>query len=117
MKCPQCNNDFTLTWKRYLKTPLGRLTCPLCQTKLTGGHRWFYWPFLFLVSAVVGVPLAILGGSRYDLVGIVTGWILGATVIVIPFDKFLEGKFAVLKERKDKTSNKLTENNIRYTSL
>ncbi|MGM0442440.1 MAG: hypothetical protein ACQEQC_08495 [Elusimicrobiota bacterium] len=53
---------------------------------------------------VLGVPLAIFG-SRYGISGALTGWVIGAIGIGIPFDRFLEIKFSVLKKRKEKTSN------------
>ena len=96
MKCPQCDSDFPLTWKRYFKTPFGRFDCPSCSTKLQGTHQWFYCPLLFLSCCILGVPLAILG-STYGFAGILSGWIIGAFSIGIPFDRFFESKFTLLK--------------------
>ena len=96
MKCPQCDSEFPLTWKRHFKSPFGIFDCPSCSTKLQGTHRWFYWPLTFLGYCIFGVPLAILG-SKYGSAGALSGWIIGALSIGIPFDRFLDSKFMVLK--------------------
>jgi hypothetical protein len=43
MNCPHCKAHITLTWRRYLKEPFGRHTCPECgrRSKLSTG--WKYW--------------------------------------------------------------------------
>lgn len=51
---------------------------------------------MFLGCCILGVPLAILG-STYGITGILSGWIIGAFSIGIPFDRFLDSKFMVLK--------------------
>jgi hypothetical protein len=55
----------------------------------------------------VGIPLAYIGGRRYDLVGGLAGCVLGAIAIGVPFDWFLENKFGVLGSKDTKSSNKL----------
>jgi hypothetical protein len=54
---------------------------------------------------ILGIPLAILG-ANYGIVGAMTGWFIGALGVGIPFDRFLETRFAVLRMRQDETSNK-----------
>lgn len=88
------------------------MTCPLCHTRLVGKHRWFYWPLVILGCCVMGIPLAFLGSAKYDLAGALTGWIIGALAVGIPFDKFLERKFSVLEVREEKTSNKTTGGDV-----
>ena len=102
MKCPQCKGEFPLTWKRYIKAPFGRMICPLCHTKIVIKHRWFYWPLMLFGCFVIGIPLALLGGWKYDLAGTLIGWFIGCIAFGIPFDKFLESKFSVLKVREEK---------------
>ena len=82
------------------------MSCPLCQAKLVGKHRWFYLPLVVLGCCALGIPLAYLGGRRYDLVGGLAGLIAGAIFIGVPFDWFLENKFSVLRIRDAKSSNK-----------
>lgn len=105
MKCPQCNGDFLLTWKRYVKAPFGRFPCPLCHTGLIGKHHWFYWPLLFLGCCFAGIPLAYLGGMKYGFTGTLYGWIIGAVLSGVPFDKYLESKFSILKINNRDMSN------------
>jgi len=81
------------------------MDCPSCHTKLIATHRWFYWPLVVLGHCVLGVPLAILG-SKFGHAGTLIGWIIGASSIGIPFDRFLDNKFAVLKTREGESSNK-----------
>ncbi len=107
MKCPQCNNDFSLGWKQYIKAPLGRIPCPSCHAKLVSTHRWFYWPLMILGSCILGIPLAILG-ANFGLAGTLTGWLIGAFGFGVPFDRFLENRFSVLRLRQDEASNKPT---------
>jgi len=112
MKCPQCDNEFLFTWKRYINAPLGRVSCPSCQTKLVCVHRWFYWPLVTLACCILGIPLAILG-MKYGVAGALAGWFIGAFGFGIPSDRFLENRFSVLSMRQDRTSNKPTGGDVR----
>ena len=105
MKCPQCDNDFPLTWKRYIKAPFGRMSCPSCHVKLVTTHRWCYWPLMILGCCILGIPLAILG-ANYGVAGVLTGWFIGALGVGIPFDRFLERRFSVLRMRQDEMPSK-----------
>ncbi len=111
MKCPKCGSDFALAWKRYIKAPFGRMSCPSCHANLTCTHLWFYWPLMILGCCILGIPLAILG-AKYGVVGAMTGWLIGAFGVGLPFDRFLESRFSVLKVRQGKTSNKPAEGDI-----
>jgi hypothetical protein len=82
------------------------MQCPLCHARLVVEHRWFYRPLMLLGCTAMGIPLAYLGGTRYDLLGGLAGWIIGATAIGMPWDKLLESKFSVLKLREEKSSKK-----------
>ncbi len=107
MKCPQCDNDFSLAWRQYIKAPLGRMSCPSCHAKLVATHRWFYWPLMILGCCILGIPLAILG-AHYGVPGALTGWFIGALGVGVPFDRFLENRFSVLMLRQDEMSSKPT---------
>jgi hypothetical protein len=111
MRCPQCDSDFPLTWKRYIKAPLGRISCPSCNEKLVTTHRWFYWPLMVLGCCILGIPLAILG-AKYGIAGALTGWFIGAFGVGLPFDRFLESRFSVPRMRQNETSNKPSGGNI-----
>jgi hypothetical protein len=75
------------------------MSCPLCQTKLVGRHRWFYWPLLVLGCLVLGIPLAYLGDKSYGLVGGIAGLVAGGLIVGLPFDKYLESDFGILRTR------------------
>jgi MORN repeat protein len=115
MKCPQCNNEFPLTWKLYFKTTFGRFTCPNCKTKLISTHRWFYHPLalsLALYCCILGIPLAIIGAFVYGPTGCFIGFIVGSLAVVIPVDRLFEMQFSILKIRKNNASSKtITEDN------
>jgi hypothetical protein len=84
-----------LTWRLYFRAPLGRMSCPLCGAKLRFIHRWFYWLAVPAVSAIVVVPLVLLGFGLWGLVwGAVLG-VIGGLLIVVPFDRWMESRFAV----------------------
>ena len=85
------------------------MTCPLCHAKLIGTHRWFYLPLMFLGCCVLGIPLALLAGAKYDGAGYLMGWIIGGFALGIPFDRFLEIRFSVLKAREKNKSNPTSE--------
>lgn len=102
MTCPECNQDFTLTWSLYARAPLGRLRCPLCATGLVGRHRWFYWPLTVLGCTSLALPLGIVGARVIDHHGALVGWIIGGLTLGIPVDRYLEGRFTVLRVRNRK---------------
>ena len=108
MTCPYCNQSFPLTWGRYVKSPLGKHTCPACGKVSRLGFTASYFvvivvawililalAFLFTVlifpktwRRVIGIPFAALV------------YIIGC-VVLIPFDKFFDARFRKLKKLKD----------------
>ncbi len=66
---------------------------------------------MILGCCILGIPLAILG-AKYGVAGAMTGWLIGAFGGGLPFDRFLESGFSVLKMRQDKASSKPTEGDI-----
>lgn len=96
MKCPRCDETIVVTWGRYFKAPSGRFTCPACEAGLKGRHKWFYWPLLLVGCCVMGAPMAMLGHLYFKIPGAVSGWLIGAVVVGLPFDKYLENRIGVL---------------------
>jgi len=97
MKCPQCQDEFALTWTIYFKAPFGRFACPLCGTRLIGRHRWFYWPLVVAGACAGAIPLGYLGycvAGGAAIAGIGAG--IGGYLTGVPFDKWLESKFCIL---------------------
>jgi hypothetical protein len=66
---------------------------------------------MVLGCCILGIPLAILG-ANYGIAGALTGLLVGAFSVGLPFDRFLESRFSVLKLRQDETSNKPTGGDI-----
>jgi hypothetical protein len=66
---------------------------------------------MILGCCILGIPLAILG-ARYGVAGAMMGWFIGAFCVGIPFDRFLEIRFSVLRMRQDETSNKPTVGDV-----
>jgi len=97
MKCAGCGGDFESTWQRYAKAPFGSLICPLCDARLVGKHRWFYWVLMPFAVAVAVVPfmLLVFFFCYGPVVSIAVG-VFVALLIVLPFDKYLESRFSVL---------------------
>ena len=98
MKCPECQNTFALTWIRYFRSPMGRLSCPNCGVQLALKHRWFYWPAMAFSGVVLCLPLAWLGYRLTDSIVVTMaaatiGWLISG----LPADRWLEERFAVLK--------------------
>jgi hypothetical protein len=87
------------------------MSCPSCNAGLVIKHRWFYWPLMILGCCILSVPLAILG-AKYGVAGAAMGFLIGAFGVGLPFDRFLENRFSVLRMRQDETSTKPTEGDI-----
>jgi len=51
-------------------------------------------------------------GAKYGVAGAMTGWFIGAFCVGIPFDRFLEVRFSVLRMRQDETFNKGTGGDV-----
>ena len=101
MKCPQCNDEFSLTWGLYLSAPFGRFKCPCCEAKLKGTHRWFYYPAAVLGICVLTIPFYFLWGW--------SGLLIGA-LISVPIDREVEKKFSILViNRKSKPLTSISE--------
>lgn len=66
---------------------------------------------MILGCCILGIPLAILG-AKHGVAGAMTGWFIGALGIGIPFDRFLEIRFSVLRMRQDETSNRPTGSDV-----
>jgi hypothetical protein len=79
--------------------PSGRFLCPSCGVRLVGKHRWFYWPLLVVGCCIMGGPLSLAGAYLCGLTGALIGGTTGCIMSGIPFDRYLEERFSVLKPR------------------
>lgn len=92
-KCPHCNTSIELTWKRYAAAPLPRHRCPECRvvSKLNSGP---YWIWLARTGGILlgGVPLGIVASPGGFGAGL-GGFVVGALLIGIPIDKYLDARY------------------------
>lgn len=92
MKCPYCKITNELTWKRYLKSPLGQHTCASCFGRFKIKHSVFYYLLLILLAIFIFMCFPfILGFASFvsceDGCGL-SG--LLALILLIPLDKQFE---------------------------
>ncbi len=96
MKCPYCEHDFPLTWKRYLTSPFGSHRCPQCSRK--SRLRWT-WRYILVTCAcgLLGIgSLAVIGMFLFTYEsGLVAGLVL-LILVGIPVDKYYDTHCRVL---------------------
>jgi hypothetical protein len=66
---------------------------------------------MILGCCILGIPLAILG-ANYGVAGAAMGFFVGAFGVGLPFDRFLESRFSVLRMRQDEASTKPSGDDI-----
>jgi len=66
---------------------------------------------MILGCCILGIPLAILGANN-GVAGSLAGWFIGAFCVGIPFDRFLEIRFSVLRMKQDERPNKPTAGDV-----
>ncbi len=96
MKCPECQNVFPLTWVRYFGAPTGRMSCPNCDARLVGKHRWSYYPALVSAWLLLFAPIALLGFRFDDSMVMMMATATVSWLLVLPFDRYMDDRFAVL---------------------
>lgn len=98
MTCPHCNQEFPLTWGRYWSSPAGRHTCPGCKKPSRLG--------ISLLSLILLLPAVFIGGFPMEFLfrkwlggqWWIVGFIVGAFIVAVPADKFIDSKFKRLKK-------------------
>ncbi|MCK5883288.1 MAG: hypothetical protein KAG61_06335 [Bacteriovoracaceae bacterium] len=92
MKCPYCEHEFKLTWKRYLKAPFGKHTCPNCnkKSKLNYTSKYFAAIVVFFLPFLIAI---IFLHSSLVLTSVVKIIFL---LLVFPMDRWAESKFKKL---------------------
>lgn len=94
MTCPKCQQDFDLTWTRYLRAPTGKVQCPLCAASLRIRHQWMYWTFLaglFAIALTVALTLTALDNLALGLLALVPIFVVGLLL-----DRYMESRFGML---------------------
>lgn len=101
--CPKCQREFTLTWKRYVSSPMGHHDCPNC-----GFHGRVHMPVLSIVIsnliflAILCVPFMLAekldGASGIIILGVVAL----SLFVFMDFDRHLDAKrpYRPAKQRK-----------------
>lgn len=90
MKCPACECSIPITWPAYLKSPLGRYTCPQCNSQLQLRHSLpYYAASLGICAAFCVLPtvLALYLSNRPVLAIVLC--VIG-TVITLVADKYID---------------------------
>ncbi len=90
MKCPVCENEVKLTWAMYLKSPLGRHTCPNCQSKFHLRNSARYYLTAAAVVAAMALVFAVIVIRLHVGVAITALIGLACVLIAVPLDKHID---------------------------
>ncbi len=90
MKCPVCENKVRLTWPMYLRSPLGRHSCPGCQAKFHLRNSARYYLTAVGLVATMALVLAFIV-IRLHTSAVVTALIgLACVLVAVPLDKHID---------------------------
>ena len=96
VQCPLCGQEFQLTWRRYFSVgPSRRIACPLCSGGLRLRHTRIYWAFL-AGYGLLAVALNLIALGFLSLVAAALVAVVAALAIIIPLDRWVESRFAIL---------------------
>ena len=102
MKCPVCEANIELTWKRYWRAPFGGHGCDNCEAKFRIKQPLNYYIILVFIWLLAGgIPAFVavkLGLSPFFAILV---YLLCGLVIIIPIDKKLDERCTnlILKEK------------------
>lgn len=103
MKCPHCDKEVALTWKRYWTAPMGKHVCPECGESFRLKHSLIYYTTIFSVAASLGLIFPLfrrLWDTTLVQAGIV--YLIICTVILIPIDRWVDSRWrGTVKARED----------------
>lgn len=99
MKCPRCQHDFRLNLQGYLRSPLGRHSCPACGIRFKLLLSFSYIAVLFLAWLIgAGVPAVLVYHfSGSILFGALTYLVCGV-LFVLPLDLWMDNRWRQPKE-------------------
>jgi hypothetical protein len=100
--CPYCQQQITLTWKRYFTEPGSRKKCPRCgkSSQLNGATSIKLWTIRICGNLLGAIPLAIVGFRFGELPGIL-GLAIGGLTTGLPIDKCCDEKYRQLLQISD----------------
>lgn len=91
MICPNCQQTNSLTWSKYLASPLGHHSCEHCHARFRFQHTFKYYTAITALWLVGGLLPSIiclnLGATLVQ--AFIVFWLLGLAV-VIPADKKID---------------------------
>jgi hypothetical protein len=91
MKCPHCEKEIELTWRRYWKAPHGRHICPYCEQCFQMKHTFKYYSVLSILCVIFGlIPAGIalwLGATELQALAV---YLISSAVFILPIDKRID---------------------------
>ena len=95
MRCPKCEIDIELSWKRYLCNPFSRYVCPHCSAKFKFKRplTWYIWYvgwFITYVSILILVIRSYEFKHIWNIYSVVTAIMV---LVYLPIDRKLESKY------------------------
>ena len=93
MRCPACDVDVPLTWRRYLTSPLGRHACPGCETRFRPHTSWrFYVTVIVAWGAALAASLWAMESRGLGLeASLALHFALGFGLL-LPLDRWLDDR-------------------------
>jgi hypothetical protein len=100
--CPYCQQQITLTWKRYLTEPGLKHKCPHCKriSRVDGTASFKLWTIRFCGVLLGAIPLAIIGFQFGELANVI-GFVIGGLATGLPIDKYCDEKYRQLLQISD----------------
>lgn len=90
MKCPFCDNEFPMTWRRYLLAPTCRHRCPYCQKRSKLALTRHYIVSLVLLAAFqLLLTVVLIAAYSYGVGSVIIGGLI-ALAVWIPIDKYAD---------------------------
>ncbi|MDA8139067.1 MAG: hypothetical protein M0036_10480 [Desulfobacteraceae bacterium] len=94
MKCPQCNHEVKLTWKKYWSAPLGKHACPECKTAFRLKNSFLYYAAIISAAFLLGLLFPLLR-ARFgiDFMQGLLIYLACCLVIIVPLDRWIDDKW------------------------
>jgi hypothetical protein len=99
---------FALTWRRYLRSPLGNHRCPQCAQPSRLKHSATYnvaiLVTIMILAAGAFIPTFYMATSIFPSLPKEYNWLIVyvAVLLFVILDKYFEGRFSRLVKREEK---------------
>lgn len=104
MKCPECNTEMDLTWRRYASSPFSRFRCPSCSIKFKFKRPLWYWLLplgqcMIILLGGVGIIDNMAGDPSLGVYAkpAVVALVLASFIVYVVIDKHVEKSFETVK--------------------